>query len=157
MPKRMIALVAVLGLVGVAGRISGQGKQSSVVQELMQKKLKSAQHVLEGLALADFAKITRSAEDLIQHSKTLEWRVLRTPRYELHTNEFRRAAENLIDKAKQKNIDGAALAYVELTLSCVRCHQHVRDVREARGPARRGEDFTSQSTTGVRHGQDRPN
>jgi hypothetical protein len=57
----------------------------------------------------NFAKITRSAEELIQLSKTAEWYVLQTPRYELHSDEFRRAAENIIRKAREKNLDGAGL------------------------------------------------
>ena len=28
--------------------------------------------------------------------------------------------------------DGVALAYVEMTLSCVKCHQHTRELRDAR-------------------------
>ena len=62
-------------------------------------------------------------------SKSLEWKVLKTPRYELHSNQFRRTLEELTDKAKEKNLDGAALSYVELTLTCVKCHKHVREKR----------------------------
>ena len=65
-------------------------------------------------------------------SKTAEWMIHKTPRYEMHSNEFRRAAEVMIQKARQRNIDGVALAYVEMTLSCVKCHQHTRELRDAR-------------------------
>jgi hypothetical protein len=34
-----------------------------------------------------------------------------------------------VKKAKDKNIDGVALAYVDVTLSCVRCHEYVREHR----------------------------
>ena len=30
--------------------------------------------------------------------------------------------------AAEGNLDGAALKYVELTLSCVNCHKHVRSL-----------------------------
>jgi hypothetical protein len=129
---RVVYGVTILALALLASTAGSQGKKPDVLAELMAKKLKNAQLVLEGIAIADFGKITRGAEELIQISKTAEWRVLRTPKFEVHTNEFRRAADNLIQKAKDKNIDGAALAYVEMTLTCVRCHQHVRDVRDAR-------------------------
>ncbi len=33
----------------------------------------------------------------------------------------------MAQQAKEKNIDGAALAYVEMTLVCVKCHEHVRE------------------------------
>jgi hypothetical protein len=100
----------------------------------MADKLKNGQLLLEGMALGDFDKISRSAERLIQISKTAEWFVYRTPRYELHTNEFRRAAETVIQKARDRNLDGVALAYFDMTMSCVRCHQNVREVRDARLP-----------------------
>ena len=63
--------------------------------------------------------------------------MIKTPRYELHSNEFRRAAEAIVQKSKEKNIDGVALAYVDMTLTCVRCHDYVREVRETRLPAKR--------------------
>ena len=36
-------------------------------------------------------------------------------------------AELVIEKAKAKSIDGATLAYVEMTVTCVRCHQYTRE------------------------------
>jgi cytochrome c556 len=53
----------------------------------------------------------------------------------MNSNEFRRAAEKIIDKAKAKNIDGVTLAYFEMTMSCVRCHEYVREVRDVSLPA----------------------
>jgi hypothetical protein len=90
--------------------------------------------MLEGIALADYDNITRSAEELIQLTKTEEWRVLKTPRYEMHSNDFQRATELIIEKAKMKNLDGVTLAYFELTMNCVRCHRYVREVRDASLP-----------------------
>jgi hypothetical protein len=52
--------------------------------------------------------------------------------YEVQTNNFRRAAETLIQKAKAKNLDGATLAYVDMTVTCVRCHQYCRDIRDTK-------------------------
>ena len=107
-------------------------KKDEKLTELMKKKLQHAQKVLEGIALNDFATIEQNAEDLIAVSKKAEWKVIKTPQYEVYSNEFRRAAENMIEKAKAKNTDGVALAYVEMTLSCVSCHKHVREVRSTR-------------------------
>lgn len=113
---------------------TGSAQQKDALRILMAEKLEKAKTVLEGIAVADFKKIATSAEKLIQLSKTEEWFAHKTARYELHTNEFRRAAENLADKAQNKNLDGVTLAYFDLTMSCVRCHQYVRDVRDARLP-----------------------
>lgn len=109
--------------------------QNSPVNKLMLEKLQCSQKLLEGIAISDFAKISANAEKLIQLSNTEEWLVLKTPRYEMHSNEFRRTAEALIQKSKAKSIDGVTLAFFEMTMSCVRCHQYVREVREARLPS----------------------
>jgi hypothetical protein len=109
-----------------------QGGDSKKVSELMRKKLEHAQRVLEGIALNDFDMILNHADALMQLTKEIEWRAIKTPRYEVQSNEFRRAVENLQEKATQKNLDGAALGYVELTLSCVKCHKYVREVRMTR-------------------------
>jgi hypothetical protein len=99
--------------------------------ELMKRKLENAQKVLEGIALNDFDGISKHADELILISKQAEWRVRKTPRYEMYSNEFRRSAAELVENAKQKNLDGAALAYVDLTLTCVKCHKRVRESRQS--------------------------
>ena len=111
---------------------SGEQQQKKGSSLIMKEKLKTSQKLLEGIALADYNKVITSSEDLIQLTKTEEWMVYKTPKYELFSNEFRRAAENVISKAKLKNIDGVTLAYFELTVSCVRCHTYVREIRDAR-------------------------
>ncbi len=103
-------------------------QQGGKLQKLMDDKLRYAKMLLEAVSLGEFDKVSRSSEKLIQISQTAEWAVHKTPRYELHSNEFRRAAESLIKKAKDKNIDGVAYGYVELTMTCFRCHQYVREV-----------------------------
>ncbi len=40
---------------------------------------------------------------------------------------FQSANRQLIEMADEENLDGAAIAYVQLTLSCVNCHKVVRD------------------------------
>ncbi len=107
-------------------------QKGSALKKLMTKKLQYAQRLLEGIALGDFDKISKSAEELIQVSKTAEWYAFKTPKYKLFSAEFRRASENIIAKAKAKNVDGTALAYLDLTMSCVGCHSYVREIREAR-------------------------
>lgn len=123
-----LALVVLVGGFPLADS-PGQDKK---VRELMARKLDHSQKVLEGIALNDFDKITRNADELISISKTTEWKVLKTPEFELYSNDFRRSAAAMIDHSKNKNLDGAALAYVEMTLTCVKCHKHVREVRMAR-------------------------
>jgi len=136
MKQKLIAVVTCVAILALCWPFGGatEGQQTKASAKIMQEKLKKAQKLLEGIALANFKNVIGNAEDLIQLSKTAEWQVHDTPKYEMYSNEFRRAADNVIAKAKQKNIDGVTLAYFEMTMSCVHCHQYVREIRDARLP-----------------------
>jgi hypothetical protein len=127
--RRFAAGVAVLGLLLVGLPIFGDDDKPSKVGELMQKKLKHAQKLIEGLATNDFTLLTKNGEELYLVSKEVEWRVMKTPRYELYSDQFRSHCEDLVKHAKDKNLDGASLAYVQLTLSCIKCHKYIREMR----------------------------
>jgi len=99
---------------------------------VMQQKLESCQKLLEALALNDLPKASEKAQDLIILSQKAEWKVIPTPRYKELSNEFRAAAENVVEQAKNKNSDGAALAYLDISMLCFKCHKHVREVRMTR-------------------------
>ncbi|QJW94976.1 hypothetical protein [Frigoriglobus tundricola] len=96
---------------------------------VMRRKLAHAQKVLEGLAVNDFDKIRTGSDGLIACVQDETWKINQTETYLLYSNEFVRRAERLKKAAKDKNTDAAALAYVDLTLTCVRCHQYLRDER----------------------------
>jgi hypothetical protein len=131
MKKNLVVLV-LLGALCAVGRPPSVEATQPPAHRVMVDKLRHAKLLLEAIALSNYGKIQHEAEELIQLSRTAEWMIHKTPRYEMHSNEFRRAAEVMIAKAKQRNIDGVALAYVEMTLSCVKCHQHTRELRDAR-------------------------
>jgi hypothetical protein len=61
-----------------------------------------------------------------------QWQVFQTPEYVRRSAEFRRDADALKRSAEEKNLDGAALNYVKLTMRCVECHKYVRTVRQSR-------------------------
>ena len=131
--RRVAYTAVVLTLLLGVPTLSGHGREprkDEKLHDLMQRKLAASQKVLEGIALGDFDKIGKQADELIAVSKQTEWRVLKTPQFELHSNDFRRTADNLAKSAKDKNLDGAALNYVELTLTCVKCHKYVRETRD---------------------------
>jgi hypothetical protein len=124
----LLLLAAIPGLSGHGAAPKGPDR----VSDLMKKKLAHAQKVLEGVAVKDFDMIARNAEELILISQEAEWKVLKTPRYQVYSNDFRRNAEALIKNSKDENLDAAALAYVDLTLTCVKCHKYVREERMTR-------------------------
>lgn len=110
---------------------SGQAQDPNNVEQFMQAKLVHAQKVLESLATEDYGKLEKHAQELDLLSKAATWQVLQTMEYRQHSNDFQRSAHALKDAAKNKNLDGAALAYVDMTLKCVNCHKYVRRVRTA--------------------------
>jgi hypothetical protein len=127
--RRWSACLAILAL---SAWLAVEAYAQTPLAQLMRNKLLASQRLLEGIALAQFDKVSENASELIRLSHTSEFMVYKTPRYEVHANDFRRAAEQIVTKAKAKNIDGVTLAYTELTVSCVRCHTYVREVRDAR-------------------------
>jgi hypothetical protein len=105
-------------------------QQQHTRAEFMRTKLDHAKKVLEGLTLEDYDAIAKSARALRLLSQAAEWEVPTIPNatdYISLTREFQRYTEELGQKAKQKNLDGATLAYFRLTMSCVNCHKYVRD------------------------------
>ena len=132
MKKCILALLVYL-VGGIAWDFAGEAYAQARFRQLMMEKLTNSQKLLEALALAKYDKIVTSAEELRRLSTQAEWMgTHKSPRYEVFTNEFRRAVETMAEKAKAKNIDGVALAYVDMTMTCVRCHQFVRETRDAR-------------------------
>jgi cytochrome c556 len=57
--------------------------------------------------------------------------VFQTPEYRQHSLEFQQICRKLQTSAEARNVDGAALAYVQLTMSCVNCHKYTRGIRMA--------------------------
>jgi hypothetical protein len=128
---RVLALLAAGGVFAAAGHGDEPKKadEPNKTAELMQKKLKASQKVLEGVSKGDFDTIEKNADDLIEISKQAEFNAIDSADYALFSNQFRRISENLVKSAKDKNLDGAALGYVDLTLTCVKCHKYVRERR----------------------------
>ena len=93
----------------------------------MKKKLSYSENILAGLASADFDQIRKNAQTMKALSQMEKWVRGNTPPYRAQLQVFQDANERLIRMADNENLDGAALAYVQLTLSCVNCHKVVRD------------------------------
>jgi len=100
--------------------------------KLMRKKLEHAQKLLEGIAVNDLKKVDDNAGDLMTLSKVAEFRALKTLDYERHSNDFRRTLDDMRRGVKNKNLEAVTLAYMDMTMTCVRCHTHVRETRIAR-------------------------
>ena len=97
-------------------------------KETMALKLKSSQTILEGIALNDYDKIYIAAMELVSVGRATDFlNAYKGMEYRFHTETFRRPANLIAKKAKDKNMDGVMVAYGDLTLSCLKCHQGMRD------------------------------
>jgi hypothetical protein len=130
----LAAVVIVVALPFLAGGPFGTvsyAAQSAVepdrVAGFMRAKLAHSQNVLEGLSLEDFDLIGKGAQELSLASQDSSWQVLQTEDYARQSAEFRRSCDTLRNAAREENLDGALLAWMEVTMKCVQCHRYVRD------------------------------
>ena len=109
------------------GAIPG-GEPVPILQKFMQRKLASSTLILEGLVTDTPGKISRGASELLRMSEEEKWRASNDMMYLQHSREFRDSVRKLQAKAKDGSLDGAALAWIDVTMSCISCHDWVRDV-----------------------------
>jgi hypothetical protein len=125
-----------LSLAFAAGRPSRAGdkddkdikKKASV---WMKTKLELSRHILEGLTDGDFKKIEGNAVALNLTHFLEALFTTKNPAYKQQVVLFTTANNEIVRQARAKNIYGATLAYNQLMVSCVQCHQIVRDAKKS--------------------------
>jgi hypothetical protein len=120
------ALVVVSVVLSLQGQEQSKPKDDQHPSFWMKKKLEFSQEILAGLAKADFEKIGKSAKQMQGLNKIEDFVRGRNENYHTQLKAFDYASQELIRYADDENIDGAALAYMQLTLSCINCHKHLR-------------------------------
>jgi cytochrome c556 len=105
---------------------TAQRPKTEPTRAFMQLKLDESQKLLAAIALEDFEEISRASQKISLLTEDENWQVIQTAEYRRHSDEFRRASNAVTEAARKKNLDGAVLAYMQMTMQCVQCHQHVR-------------------------------
>jgi cytochrome c556 len=124
--------VGIIGLASISWLAAGgYGEPREELQDFMRVKLRHSQKVLEGLVLEDFQEIAKNSQEMSLLTLAETWQVLQTPQYVEFSRKFRNAADTLSDMAKKKNLEGATVAFNQVTVRCVDCHKYVRDTRMA--------------------------
>ncbi|HUR53693.1 MAG TPA: hypothetical protein VMZ71_06160 [Gemmataceae bacterium] len=132
MPVRRVLAFAVIGLLAMTTThgVAQKPKEPALLPkeaDLMAAKLKHAQALLAALAKEDFKALEESATTISRISTAAAFmRAYKTEEYEFQARVFQKSADTLAEKAKAKNLDGATLAYLDITRSCVACHSHFR-------------------------------
>ncbi len=99
----------------------------TVEDSLMRQKLEHAQQLLSALSLGDFDRMGEHARELQRISLEARWSQPHSPSYAEYGDDFRSALDRIVAAAEKQNIDGAALNYVQVVLTCVQCHKVVRE------------------------------
>jgi hypothetical protein len=120
--RACVNLAILVGIIVAASEANGQNKVSA----FMKVKLDHSQRLLEGLATEDYDLIAKHSQAIGLLCEDEIWSVLQTPEYRERSNEFRRSVYAITEAARNKNLEGAALAYVDTTMKCVSCHKYVR-------------------------------
>ncbi len=126
--KRAVMTTVAVTLAFAAIAIAQDGGPDKT-NAIMHAKLEHSQALLEGLAKEDFKGLAKHSNALSLLSLEADWNVLQTAEYRRLSGDFRRNVKSLSEAAEEKNLDGATLAYVGITMQCVECHKYVRSVR----------------------------
>jgi cytochrome c556 len=128
MSRFVLAAVIVCAALGSAWALDDNDeKEERPTSFWMQKKLEYSQKILGALATEDFATLRQSSTSMERLSR-IEGFVRRSDvkNYRTQLGVFEFANQELGKMAAQKNLDGAALAFTQMTLSCVNCHKLIR-------------------------------
>ena len=126
---RRLSMISVAVLILAAG--SGTFGQTQRTSRVMKDKLVHAQRILEALTTSNYALLERESEALVQVTASPQWAELKTPEFRGYSDAFIKAAQDLRDVAKQRDLDVAAARYAPLVASCYSCHRHLKDSRLA--------------------------
>ena len=102
-----------------------QTARQGAVESLMKAKAGYAHRLLDAVVMGDLETARDQAFRLKAVAQTADWNVMDTPEYVRESESFLRATDRLLQSAGSGNPDAAALAYVDVTLSCVHCHRYV--------------------------------
>lgn len=101
-------------------------KDDAPISVWMEKKLKYSQELLRLLAIGDMAELRLTAQRMLLVSKVEGFVRSNDATYTDHLRTFQLANRELMRQAERENIEGATLAFNQLTGSCVACHVSIR-------------------------------
>lgn len=130
--RRTTTVTIALGVFAIVCAAALAPRQESDIEFIMQRKLDNAHAILEALISEDYETLEDAAGTLMALSAEASWFVLQTPEYNERSRMFRLAVADIEVAAKNRNLEGAALGYVDMTLKCVQCHQLLRGTRRAK-------------------------
>jgi len=134
MNRHLLSTAAVACLAfGFGPSLDGQDKvtdKEKAASVWMKAKTEYSSQILLGLTEGDYDKIKTNAKALNVVNFLEAWARAGRPGYQQQVVLFATANQELIRQAEAKNLYGAALAFNQLTISCVQCHRIVREKKK---------------------------
>jgi hypothetical protein len=93
----------------------------------MRMKLEYSQRILEGVTKADFSMIEDNALKMRGLTRFERFFRGRWDGYKEQLQTFQQANDELVKQARKDNVEGATLAFTQVTISCVNCHKKLRE------------------------------
>lgn len=93
----------------------------------MRMKLEYSKNILEGVTKGDFALIEQNATKMRGLNRFERFVRGRWEGYTEQLQTFQQANDELIKQARKDNVEGATLAFTQMTISCVTCHKKLRE------------------------------
>lgn len=93
----------------------------------MEKKLDYSKAILEYLTKGEFDRLAKEADQMRALGKIEGFVRRKNENYRTQLRTFDFASQELVRQAKRNNAEGAALAFNQLTNSCVACHVMLRE------------------------------
>lgn len=94
---------------------------------LMSQKLTQVQDLVAGLVTNNLKLVEDSADVLYRISKLDQWMKYGDEDYRQMTKSFQTAVGSISLQAKDGNLEGAALYYNQASITCIQCHNLMRD------------------------------
>ena len=119
----MMAFISTTHATSVARGDDGKAQEPSI---WMKQKLVASQNILAGLTKGDYEAIEKNAQSMLVVGYLEKWVRAEYSGIPQMMKDFEYANKALTLAAREKNLDGATIGYVQLTISCVQCHKLVR-------------------------------
>ena len=110
------------------GSADKQDDPDPALKKFMRQKLHASNQILEGLCTEDLEMVSDGSDTLMKMSGEEHWRVSNDIMYRRYSTEFMHAVEELQQEAKDNDMNGTSMAWVNVTMKCLKCHEWVRNI-----------------------------
>jgi cytochrome c556 len=109
------------------GSADKKDEPARALSRFMRQKLQASNLILEGLCTEDLQMVADGSQTLMKMSSEERWRVSNDIMYRRYSNEFTQAVEELQKEAEDNDMNGTSMAWVNVTMKCLKCHEWVRN------------------------------